>query len=194
MPTLGDLRDDFHAAMKQDLLGVRLTASGDVRHTTVQDQSVPVFSNTDGHNPVSVVLGAKVAQRLDVPATPRTGTGSTSGSAFERCTRQFLTDAIALFAHLHNRELVTKPGRVISDFAQFEHLGAMQTLVQGNPQLQAALGGDYLVKPDILVLFEPFSDEDLNASGAGITPHDATRSPVRAAVHATPILHASISC
>jgi len=193
MPTLADLRDDFHEALRQDLLGVRQT-NGQPRTVPIQGHNFPVFSNADGHNVVSVVLCAGVAQRLQVAATPRTGGGSTSGNAFERCTRDFVTDTLDLFAHLHRRQLVTLPGRSIGHYAQFEHLGAIQALVQNSPQLQAALGGDYLVKPDILVMFEPFSDADLNAGGAGITPQDETRSPVRAALHTTPILHASISC
>lgn len=150
MPTLADLRDDFHEALRQDLLGVRLT-NGQPRTVPIQGHNFPVFSNADGHNVVSVVLCAGVAQRLQVAATPRTGGGSTSGNAFERCTRDFVTDALDLFAHLHRRQLVTLPGRSIGHYAQFEHLDAIQALVQTSPQLQAALGGDYLVKPDILV-------------------------------------------
>lgn len=207
MPTLAALRRDYHQSLIQTLWGhrnrPRTTAPW---YVTIEGADRPVFNTADGHNAVSVLLSEGTARRVGVPVAVRTGQGSTSGSSFERCTSTFLSDALDLFAHLNVRHLITAPpathfgprrplpARSIGSFAQYEHLVAIQLAVQGDPQLQAALGGDYLVKPDILVLFEPLTDADINAGGAGLTNTIATRTPIRQANTVRPILHASISC
>lgn len=193
MPTLADLRRDYHTAMHHTLFGQR-QRRGNVVNKTVAGTSYPVVTCADSYNDTSVVLSYGVAHRLGIPMTPNASQGSTLGSLFENVTRDFVTNALDLFAHLHTRRLVVQPGSVISAYAQFAHLGAIQALVQGNPQLQAALGGDYLVDPDILVVFAPASDQDLNAHGAGLTPQLARNSSLRAANSSLPILHGSISC
>jgi hypothetical protein len=117
-----------------------------------------------------------------------------------------VAEALDLFGHMTTRRLVTtppsthfEPGRPvpkrgIGNYSQFEHLVDIQKRVQDDPELQAALGGDYLVKPDILVVFEPFTDKDLNAGGAGLSGAIASRTPIRRSNAKRPILHASISC
>lgn len=206
--TLADLRQSYHAALIRSLWGVRRHPSTtDAWHVEVEGHDYAVFNNADAHNPVSVVLSAGVASKVGVPAALRSQRGSGSGSRFERCTSTFVSDALDLFSHLAARRLVTTPpathfgprrplpNRVIGNYAQFEHLTAIEHSIEGNAQLQAALGGDYLVKPDILVLFEPLTDADLNQHGAGLGASNvAGLTPLRQAVSSKPLLHASISC
>jgi hypothetical protein len=194
MPSLAQLRHEYHVALSSDLLGVRATADGRLRSQRVGAHEYPLFTNADSHNDVSVLLAAGVAERLSVPLVGFSTGGSTSGSRFERHTRAFVEEALLLFAGLQRRRLVTLPGRVISSYAQFAHLREIQRLIRDIPELQAALGGDYLVDPDILVAFEPFSEADLNEAGANMPDHLARLSPVRAANSQLQILHASISC
>ena len=208
MATLADLRTDYHAALIRTLWGQRnKPRSTTPWYVAIEGVNRPVFNTADGHNPVSVLLSEGIATSVGVPIAVKSGQGTTSGNAFERATSTFIADALDLFSHLNTRRLITTPPethfgprrplpkRSIGNYAQFEHLVAIQELVQDNPQLQAALGGDYLVKPDILILFEPFSDQDLDRGGAGLgSTTVAGRSAVRRTNSGRPILHASISC
>jgi hypothetical protein len=213
--TLADLRAEYHEALAERLWGGRLKPSTNPRIpwiVEVEHQEYPVYTNADGGNSVSVLLCDGVAARAGVSPDIRTGQGSTSGSAFEAATCDFLSRALRLFAHLGTRRLYTKPPethfdavagaarqsplppRKIDNYAQFEHLRAIQDAIEGNPELQAAIGGDYLVAPDILVLYEPFRDDELNGAGAGLDDSIGLLSPLRLAAGRKPILHASVSC
>jgi hypothetical protein len=212
--TLADLRAEYHESLAERLWGGRLKPNSSPRIpwiVEVEGQEYFVYTNADGANQVSVLLCDGVAARAGVSPDIRTGQGSTSGSVFEATTCNFLSKALGLFAHLGTRRLYTKPPethfdtesgarqrplppRKIDNYAQFEHLRAIQDAIEGNPELQAAIGGDYLVAPDILVLYEPFTDSELNSGGAALDASIATFSPLRSAVGRKPILHASVSC
>jgi hypothetical protein len=218
MPTLSDLRAEYHANLIQNLWGQRAkpnVSPATPWYVNVEGINRPVFNTADGHNDVSVVLSDGVATRVGVPVSMRSGQGSTSGKAFERATSAFIKDALDLFSHLTARQFIVTPPakhfltttatgrnrrlpkRIIGSYAQFEHLVEIERLVKGNKDLQAALGGDYQVDPDIFVLFEAFTDADLNLNGAGLGAGDlAARSFARQANNQNPkpILHASISC
>lgn len=193
MDGLAGLRAEFHAGMHDNLYGHRLRG-GKVVHQVIGRRVYPVFTNADSHNAVSVVLSAGVAERLGIPLTPIGTQGSTLGALFERLTRDFVRASLDLFSHLQTRRLDTIAGQKISNFAQYAHLDEIQSLVRGNPELQAALGGDYLVAPDILVSFDPLSDDVLNRGGADLDAPLARHTSVRAANSGLPILHATISC
>lgn len=207
MPTLSELRTQFHANLRNhDLLGIRQD-DGANRTADVEGHSFPVWSNADGHNDVSVVLCALVARAIEAEQKSSAGQGSTSGSSFERCTATFMDESMKLFAHLNARTLICTPPathveprwrvpkRGIGYYAQFEHLRTLQDLVQEYPELAAAIGGDYLVKPDILVFALPFTDEQLNANGAELDAGIARYSALRwRGTRPTPVLHASVSC
>jgi hypothetical protein len=193
MATLADLRNAYHSSMHHTLFGQR-SRSGTRVTKVVHGTSYPVMTNADSYNAVSVVLSAGVAEVLGIPMTPIGSQGSTLGSQFEAVTRTFVTESLALFEHLQARSLKTIGGQPISSYAQFAHLATVQRRVKRDPELQAALGGDYLVDPDILVAFEPVTDVALNAGGAGLTSGVARYTTLRARNSVLPVLHASISC
>ncbi len=60
--------------------------------------------------------------------------------------------------------------------------------------LAAALGSDYLIKPDIVIAREPESDARINAARDLVDANVARYTPLRAANAGLPLLHASISC
>ena len=213
--TLDQLRTAYHADLIKHLWGQRnQPRTTSPWYVEIEGTNRPVFNTADGHNAVSVLLSDGVATRAGVPVAVRSGQGSTSGNAFEGATSRFIADALPLFSHLTGRQFIVTPPatkfstptadgrprrlpkRVIGSYAQFEHLVEIERLVTDNPDLQAALGGDYQVDPDIFVLFEPFSDAELNEEGAGLEGGAGSRSFTRQANRAKPkpILHASISC
>jgi len=84
------------------------------------------------------------------------------------------------------------------EFEQYEHLAALDEALEKDPGLQSMWPTDYLVKPDIIVAREPEANGALEASEPLLDGEPvATHTPLRAANrpgHASPILHASVSC
>ena len=85
----------------------------------------------------------------------------------------------------------------ISNFAQYQHLENLASLVSENQALSAALGHGYIVTPDIVIARYPVSQDEVNASHAFLDDSgNATLTPFISDNHPAPvpILHASISC
>lgn len=74
----------------------------------------------------------------------------------------------------------------------------METVISRDKVLASTLGGDYIVKPDIVVGRQPVLDAELNSLGTVVTEESeiARLTPFRQVNHKEihPILHASISC
>jgi len=182
--SLADLRKEFHHQLCENVLGVR----GGGASTT------PVYSNADSHQATSVEFAARMASRLPAAeAVPMKG--SETGSAFERTVLQFVRDSLAVHPAFTSKRMRVEPGRVISDFAQFSHLAEIEKVVKTHPELEATLGGHYLVKPDLVVSWDPFGESELRPAIDPLDPPE-TLSPTRrdSPGAGLPILHASISC
>jgi NgoMIV restriction enzyme len=181
------LRDDFHRHLCGEAFSIRAERA-------VRGKVTPVYSNADKHSEVSVDLGARMAARLPEPGALPTMKGQQLGNAFERAVRSFLEPALALFPAFTSKEMRVEPGRVISNFAQFAHLAEIQAVIKENPELEATLGGDYLVDPDLVVSWNPLEDADLRPALDGSSRE--TLSPVRSNSLGAglPILHAIVSC
>jgi hypothetical protein len=180
---LATLRKEFHADLCRDVLGVRGGGNGP-----------PVYSNADSYQKTSVDFAARLASRLPPAAAP-TMKGSEVGSAFERTVLKFVRGSLELHPAFAIKRMEVGPGRVISDFAQFAHLAELEAVVKAHPELEATLGGHYLVKPDLVVSWAPFLDTELPAVLDPGGPF-ARLSPSRvdSPGDVLPILHASISC
>jgi len=74
----------------------------------------------------------------------------------------------------------------------------VQGFINDNPELKAALGGDYLITPDIIIARMPEADRTINTQEQFVeqSPTTATLTPIRSVnVTGSPaILHASVSC
>ncbi|MEA2495910.1 MAG: hypothetical protein QOJ29_3821 [Thermoleophilaceae bacterium] len=193
MGSLAELRSQYHAALCTEVLSFG--------RKRVKGQWIEVYSNADGNNGVSVALAQQMAERLEWQVSSQGLTGQAAGSLFEHHTRDFLEQAFGALAHLRPASWLFTLGKtnLISRFDQYQHLDDIEALVQQHPELHSALGGDYLVMPDIVVAREPLTDQQINKSKA--TPvldgdDDATAiySNLRRANSSRPILHASISC
>jgi len=142
------LREDFHRQLCSEAFSIRAERS-------VRGKPTPVYINADKHSEVSVDLGARMAARLPAPGAPPTMKGWQLGNAFERAVLSFLAPALDLFPAFTSKQMRVEPGRVISNFAQFAHLAEIQAVIKENPELEATLGGDYLVDPDLVVNWSP---------------------------------------
>lgn len=59
---------------------------------------------------------------------------------------------------------VFKSERPISETDQYKHLAELDVFLSQNPKLQATLGTDYIIQPDIIVYWIPLLDKDLGIS------------------------------
>ena len=177
MAALSDLRQSFHESLAESVYGGRVR-QGNTVQSTVHDQTFPVYTNADSHNDASVVFAAGVGERLGISPEPRPGVGgSTIGAAFERATREFVTGALDQLSHL--RQLTTLKGQAISHFSQYLHLDDVERIVEQVPELEAALGGDYVVTPDIVVVMHPYTPDRINENGDVLGEDAASFSPIR---------------
>lgn len=142
-----------------------------------------------------MALAAGVARRLPAAEALKMN-GSASGRAFERAVEVFIEESLPIFPDPVVGRMKVEPGRYISDFAQYAHLDEIQAAVRRNPELEATLGGDYLVKPDLVISWDPLTGEEVIpviGTARGTWP---TLSPVttESPGGGLPILHASVSC
>lgn len=116
------------------------------------------------------------------------------GVTFEGLVRDFIDRSFPRLAELRPGRWRIDPGTAISRFDQYSHLGKLSDMARSSPDLAAILGGNYIVKPDIVVSREPENDEEINAKAAIVDDGSAILSPLRGRNNSLPILHASISC
>jgi hypothetical protein len=146
----------------------------------------------------SIAIAQGVIRRLNYPLASRVPPGQRAGTLFEQITSEFLEQAFKLLHHLRPGEWRFSVNQNISTFEQYEHLADIQHALKENPELAAALGGDYLVTPDIVVGRQPVSDAEINSLTPVVVEADPVSrlTPLREVNRPTPrlILHASISC
>jgi len=184
---LDRLRSRFHRDLCRLALGFR---TGTADAPTIADRS----------SAVSTAIAQSILRQIPFPACAIPPSGQRAGTVFAECARDFLREALDLFAHLtpSTFHLSTTQAKVgIGAYAQYRHLSELQSLVVETPGLRSWLGTDYLVTPDLVVFRMPYSDEQLNACGQAVGPGSSGGlSPARFSLGDpdTPILHASVSC
>lgn len=181
---LTEARRAFHASLMGSVL-------------TVDSSGVP--TNADKANRASVAISKGIIERIGVHTDSDRLAGQSSGNQFEEICRGFIADTFSGLGHMRpGKWTVSKGiggGRLgIARFDQYSHLEALDLLARQNPELAAALGGDYLIKPDVVIYRDPEPDTTFNAVGAFVSANEARYTGLRATNSNAPILHASISC
>ncbi|WP_236731524.1 NgoMIV family type II restriction endonuclease [Pseudomonas amygdali] len=82
----------------------------------------------------------------------------------------------------------------IARYEQYTHLVALDRAARNDPELAAALGSDYTITPDIVVVRGLESDNAINRHEELVDRSVCTLSNLREANGGYPLLHASISC
>ena len=176
-------RRSFHSALLTSVLGV-------------DSKGIP--SNADKHSKLSVSIATGILERLGARAASERLAGQIAGSRFEEVCKEYLELTFPRLAHLRpGRWEVSKGigGRAaIAQFDQYKHLAALDEAAKANPELAAALGSDYLIKPDVVVIRFPEDDKTINDGGPLVDNMQARRTPLRRVNSRLPILHASVSC
>jgi hypothetical protein len=82
----------------------------------------------------------------------------------------------------------------IARYEQYSHLVALDRAARSDPDLAAALGSDYTITPDVVIVRDPEEDDVINAPGVLVDNDVATLASLRKSNGGLPLLHASISC
>ena len=82
----------------------------------------------------------------------------------------------------------------IARFEQYAHLIALDKAARKDPELAAALGNDYTITPDVVVIRDLESDDRINAAEYIVDEEVSRLASLRAINGGLPIVHASISC
>ncbi|RME57800.1 MAG: restriction endonuclease [Caldilineae bacterium] len=151
----------------------------------------------DGSSRLSTEIAQRIVAKLGCSPRGDALPGQTAGKRFEQITLQFLQDAFELLSHV-------RPGpwqyacenTAIANFEQYAHLAEIEQAFLSDATLSSTFGGNYIVRPDIVVSRTPLSDADLDQQGilTSKVEHHAQYTPLRAANQPRPILHAVISC
>lgn len=179
-----EARRSFHAALLEKVL-------------RANDAGIP--SNADGNNTASVALAKGILSRLGAEVTGARLAGQMSGNEFEVITCKFISQTFPHLTHLRpgdwTIEQIKGRGRTtIARFEQYSHLVALDKAARKDPELAAALGNDYTITPDIVVVRGLESDARINAPEFLVDEEVSRLASLRAANKGLPILHASISC
>jgi len=118
--------------------------------------------------------------------------GQTTGRRFENAVRDYLSSLLESSADRLAGTWSVECNRSIADFAQYGHLRILERLAADRREVRIALGGEYVVKPDVVVSRSRLADADFNASRSVVDTISAQRALLRTAQ--IPLLHASISC
>ncbi len=176
------LRDNYHRNLCKKIIFIR--------------KGIPNFA--DSGSKTSVAIALKITDRLNYPLAKKAPPGQTAGILFEQITKDFLKDSFKLLIHLRPGKWLFAINQSISHFDQYEHVANLQRMLQEKTEFAAALGGDYLVTPDITVGRYPVADSEINQTtkvvgvGEPLCQYTPLRSSNRPASNL--ILHSTISC
>lgn len=180
---LSEARRSFHSALLESVL-------------CVDTRGIP--SNADKHSKLSVSIAIGILERLGAEAVGARLAGQMAGNRFEEICKEYLEETFPKLDHLRPGKWEVMKGvggrDAIAQFDQYEHLAALDAASKENPALAAALGSDYLIKPDVVIIRFPEEDSVINSSGRLVDKVHARHTPLRRINSERPILHASVSC
>lgn len=179
-----EARRSFHAALLKKTLTI----------------SEGVASNADKSSKTSREIAEGIYKRLiteDLAEGVRLA-GQMAGSEFEQICAEYVKKTFPKLSHLRPGEwAISVPSRgklAIANYQQYTHLNYLASAAQKDRELAAALGGDYTVSPDVIIVRNPEVDDVINSQEL-LIGEDVTRlASLRKKNQEIPILHASISC
>jgi len=183
-PFFAEARRGFHAALLDAVL-------------CTDDRGIP--SNADKHSKPSVAIATGILDRLGAKSRGARLAGQMAGSKFEEICSEYLEETFLRLKHLRPGTWEVSKGigggrLAIAQFDQYEHLAALDAAAKENPDLAAALGSDYLIKPDVVIIRFPEDDGAINTPEALVDENEARMTSLRKVNNPQPILHASVSC
>lgn len=179
-----EARKVFHAALLKDTLMIN---------------SNGVVSNADSSNTASKAIAKGIAELLKAETMGERIAGQTSGNQFEGICADFVQNTFLKLGHLRpgtwDVHQVSGRNRLeIARYEQYAHLVALDRAAKNDPELAAALGSDYTITPDIVVVRDTEDDSVINTPNILVDGSVTTLASLRKQNGGLPFLHASISC
>ncbi|MEJ2683004.1 MAG: NgoMIV family type II restriction endonuclease [Candidatus Sulfobium sp.] len=165
------LRRQYHKNICASVLGLRPKRNRPSKKKNVSSNQT-IYSNADADSATSVALAKGLAERLGGPFCSKPPSAQATGALFSSITKEFLHDAFRLLLNVRPGSWhfsVSQARKGIGLFYQYEHLAVLQSVLNEHVDLQASLGGDYLITPDIVVSRSPLRNEVINAGFKGKT-------------------------
>ena len=167
--------------------------------TTLTTNSAGVVSNADGSNTTSKAIAKGIADLLKAETIGERIAGQTSGNQFEGICAGFVRETFLKLGHLRpgiwDVHQVSGRNRLeIARYEQYAHLIALDRAAKADPELAAALGSDYTITPDIVVVRDTVNDSIINGPAFLVDDSVTTLASLRKKNGGLPLLHASISC
>ncbi|PKW14114.1 NgoMIV family type II restriction endonuclease [Saccharopolyspora spinosa] len=125
-----------------------------------------VPNSADVDSAESLRLAAGVLDALGVMSGVPSKVPASPGSPLEQCVETDLKHELPRLDV--GRHWEVRNGALITEFAQYTHLKAVDALVQENPELRITIGRDYLIRPDVTVALQ-----DLDVLGSPSFLHAA---------------------
>ena len=152
-------------------------------------------SNADASSSRSVEIANRIAEGVGATGGDRVA-GQTAGTEFEKACLAFLQYTFPVLNHIRPGDWCVKQSGPtgIAEFEQYAHLSEVELAIRNQPELRVALGGDYIIKPDVVVCRLPLQDSLINANQKVVDSDCATKSAIREYSGPLPLLHASVSC
>lgn len=180
------LRSKYHDRICTEIIRISVSRKG---------ERYPNFADVSSAS--SKEIAWSITKQLNCPENDRNIKGQSAGSLFEKVTKDFIEACFNRLLHLRPGEWSYTTNTAISTFSQYEHLAHVQAVIKQDETLRSALGGDYIITPDIVVSRLPISDGTINKFETLLSDRKVARfTPLRNANadKQIPILHASISC
>lgn len=182
--TFAVARRKFHATLLKKTL-------------TINDKGVA--SNADSSNRVSIDIANGIARLLRAETKGERIAGQTSGKQFESVCAGFVRETFLQLGHLRPgswdvRQVAGRNRLEIAKCEQYAHLVALDRAARSDAELAAALGSDYTITPDIVIVREPEDDDTINTPAVLVDGTVTRLASLRRKTGGLPLLHASISC
>lgn len=185
--SIADLRKSYHRSVCEQIIRIS------------KDKGKTYYNFADSGNRLSIEIANDIVEQLGYDVTTFEAiVGQSAGGRFESLTRDFLRATFERIHHLRPGTWQYITHANIARFEQYKHLAHIKTLLESNRELASALGGDYIITPDIVISRSPITDDEINQHSIVIKPDDEVSklTPVRLSNVSEPadFLHASISC
>ncbi|HLB72853.1 MAG TPA: NgoMIV family type II restriction endonuclease [Sedimentisphaerales bacterium] len=181
------LREDYHKRLCEHICGYRPGTKN--------------LNISDTGNQLSKDVSQRMVSKFGIKISEKDVSPQRIGQQFAEITKEFVEKAFEMLGHLRPgvwHFSTSQATQGIAAFEQYAHLSDVQRILNDNPELKTALGGDYLITPDVIVAREAEPDERINENQKLVDVEEdvVCYSPLRRVnVPQSPlILHASISC
>ena len=185
--------------MQAKFLEARKAFHSALLEATLTTNAAGVVSNADSSNTTSKAIAKGIADLLKAETIGERIAGQTSGNQFESICADFVRATFSKLGHLRPgrweiRHVTGRNRLEIARYEQYAHLIALDRAAKADTELAAALGSDYTITPDIVVVRDTENDNVINTPIFLIDDNVTTLSSLRKKNGGLPLLHASISC